>query len=237
MSPRDITFTKETVLQAGVAVVREAGWAGLTARKIASRLKASVAPVYSAFGSMPELERALLREAKRRLNDRTIQPYSEVPFLNIGVGIVTFARDEAHLFGALFHTRHSYSDVLKEFDASILGRMKQDPMLRLLSDESLRRLLDNIWMYTLGLATSIVYGQAEDVSDEKIIRSLRNAGNMMIFAEVAGIADCETPENDREWTRILKEKKIKPPQPESSWGQHQQKERKQRTRTPEKEES
>jgi AcrR family transcriptional regulator len=216
MSPRETTFTRETVLQAGVAVVREAGWTGLTARKIARRLKASVAPVYSAFGSMPELERAILREARCRLSDRTIQSYSEVPFLNIGVGIVTFARDEAHLFSALFHTRHSYSDILKEFDASILDRMKQDPMLRLLPDESLRRLLDNIWMYTLGLATSIVYGQAEDVSTEHIIRSLRNAGNMMIFAEVAGIADCEAPENDRQWTRILKEKKIRLPQPEAA---------------------
>jgi len=213
MSPRDVTFTKETVLESAVSLVREKGWDSLTARGIAERLGASVAPVYSSFGSMEEIQKEVLEEARCRLNERTTRDYTEGSFLNIGVGVVTFARDEAHLFSALFHTRHQYPDVLERFDSSVIGRMKGDPMLRLLPDASLRRLLDNIWLYTLGLATSIVYGQLTDPSTEAIVRSLKSAGNMMIFAELAGIADCESESNEREWTRLLKEKNIVLPAP------------------------
>jgi len=213
MSPRETTFDKAAVLAAAVKIVRKKGWASLTARAIADELKASVAPVYSTFGSMEALEREILREARRLLNERTTVAYTDNAFLNIGVGIVVFAREENHLFGALFHTRHNHADIVQGVFASILERMKSDPMLRLLPDSSLERLLHFLGTYTLGLAASIVYGRGLDASTENIIALLKNAGNMMIFGEVSGIADCESPENDREWNRILREKNIVLPQP------------------------
>jgi AcrR family transcriptional regulator len=214
MCPRETTFDRETVLAAAVELVREKGWGGLTARAIADRLKASVAPVYSTFGSMEALEREILEEARRRLHERTTFAYTEGAFLNIGVGMVVFAREEGHLFTALFHTRHNHPDIVDDVLASILERMKADPMLKLLPDHSLERLLHYLGTYTLGLAASIVYGRREDPTTEGIIRHLKNAGNMMIFGEFSGIADCESAENEHEWTRILKEKNIALPEPE-----------------------
>lgn len=208
MSPREITFDREAVLKAAVSIVREEGWERLTARMVAKRLKASVAPVYSAFGSMEALEREVLEEARRLLNEKMAVRYTDGAFLNIGVGMVVFAREEAQLFGSLFHTRHNHPDIVDAIFASILARMKADPLLRLLSDSSLERLLHNIGMFTLGLAASIVYGRREDSSTENIIRQLNNAGNMMIHGEVAGIANAESPENQAVWERLLKEKNI-----------------------------
>jgi AcrR family transcriptional regulator len=214
MSPRKTTFNRETVLGAAVAIVHEEGWEHLTARKVAESLKASVAPVYSVFGSMEALEREVLQQARCLLNKKMEVPYTGEAFLNIGVGMVVFARDEAHLFSSLFHTRHNYPDIVDGIFASILASMKADPFLRLLSDESLKRLLHNLGLYTLGLATSIVYGQREDPSTENIIRQLNNAGNMMIHGEVTGIADADSPENQDVWTRLLKEKNIVLPEPQ-----------------------
>lgn len=208
MSPRETTFDKATVLAAGIELVREKGWESLTARAVANRLKASVAPVYSTFGSMEALEREILEEARRRLHDKTTVAYTDGPFLNIGVGMVVFAREEGQLFGALFHTRHNHPDIVDAVFASILERMKADPMLKLLPGHSLERLLHYLGAYTLGLAASIVYGRRVDPSTENIVRLLKNAGNMMIFGEIAGLADCESVENEREWTRILREKNI-----------------------------
>jgi hypothetical protein len=105
--------------------------------------------------------------------------------------MVVFARDEPNLFGSLFHTRHNHPDIVDSIFASILANMKADPFLRLLPDASLGRLLHNLGMFTLGLAASIVYGRREDPSAANIIRQLYNAGNMMIYAEVAGIADAD----------------------------------------------
>lgn len=208
MSPREMTFDKETVLAAAVEIIRKDGWKSLTARAVAERLKSSVAPVYSTFGSMEALEREVLEEARRRLHDRTAVPYTENSFLNIGVGVVVFAREEGHLFSALFHTRHNHPEIVAKVDASILERMKADPTLRILPDPSLERLLHYLGTYTFGLAASIVYGPREDPATENIIRLLKNAGNMMIFAEISGIADCESADNEREWARILEEKHI-----------------------------
>jgi AcrR family transcriptional regulator len=198
MSPRETTFDRGSVLEAAISVVRERGWGALTARSVAGRLKASVAPVYSAFGSMEALEREILEEARRRLDEKMAVPYTEGAFLNIGVGMAVFARDEAQLFSALFHTRHNYPDIVDAIFASILASMKADPLLRLLSEASLERLLQNLGMYTLGLATSIVYGRREDPSTENIIRQL---------------ADAESPESGKAWERLLKEKNIALPVP------------------------
>ncbi len=215
MSPRETTFDKSTVLAAVMSLIRDKGWARLTARNIAVRLGASVAPVYSTFGSMEALERAALQEARRILDEKMAVAYTEGAFLNIGVGMTVFARDDAHLFSALFHTHHNHPDIVEGIFASILRSMKADPLLRLLSDASLERLLHNLGMFTLGLATSIVYRREGDSSTENIIRELRNAGNMMIHGELSGLADSESPENDREWARLLKKMNIVLPKPES----------------------
>jgi len=208
MSPRETSFTRDAVLQAAIGLVREEGWQTLTARAVAKRLGASVAPVYSTFGSMEALEREILLEARRRLEKAMATSYTPQAFLNIGVGMVVFAREEAQLFGALFNTPHSHSDIVDAIFASILESMKDDAMLRLLPDASLERLLHNLGMYTLGLAASIVYGRREDPSTANIVRQLRNAGNMMIHGELSGLAEAESPESDREWQRILEEKHI-----------------------------
>ena len=33
-------------------------------------------------------------------------------------------------------------------------------------------------------------------------------GNIVMFAEVSGIADFDSPENKQEWSRVIKEKKM-----------------------------
>lgn len=208
MTPREMSFDRETVLAAAVELVREKGWKSLTARAVAERLKSSVAPVYSTFGSMEGIEREVLEEARRRLHERTSVPYTDNAFLNIGVGVVVFAREEGHLFRALFHTRHNHPEIVAKVNASFLERMKDDPALRLLPDPSLERLLHYLGTYTFGLAALIVYGHQQDPSTEIIIRLLRNAGNMMIFGEFSGLADDESPDSLREWSRILMEKNI-----------------------------
>ena len=208
MTPREITFNHQTVLDGAFNLVRQEGMEHLSARKVAEHLQSSVAPVYSAFGSMIQLSREVLARARDLMDKQTRQHFTEIPFLNIGVGLVVFARDEANLFRALFHSRHIHQDLLKNFHDSIIRRMKQDPMLSPLPEESLRRLLANIELYTLGLADAIIYGQIQNNSTENIIQLIKNIGNVLIFSEVSGIIECESPESKQEWQRILKEKNI-----------------------------
>lgn len=215
MSPKQVTFTRPAVLSAALELIRQHGWESLSARGLAQKLKSSVAPVYSAFGSMAALQRQVLLEARRLLDATVAVSYTDMPFLNIGVGVVAFARQEPNLFRALFLQRHGQPDILRAFHDSILKHMSQDAMLKLLSEASRRRLLENIWLYTLGLANSIIFDQIKHVSTEKIIRLLKDAGNVLIYAEAAGIMPCNSPENEAAWLRLMREKNIVSPSVEA----------------------
>ena len=211
MTPKKTIFDRGAVLQAALDIIRRHGWDALTARAVAGRLGASVAPVYSAFGSMESLSREALMEIRRLLEEYTARSYSELPFLNIGAGIVSFARDEPMFFQALFQSRHRFQDLVDQVNSSILSWMKTDANLGLLPDASRERLYDNIGFYTMGLAAAVAAGRVADASAENIVRLLKNMGNIVMFAEVSGIADCDSPENKREWTRLMKEKNIPAP--------------------------
>jgi AcrR family transcriptional regulator len=211
MAPKETTFTRDTVIRAALDVVRRHGWDALTARSVAKQLGASVAPVYSAFGSMESLLQETLKRIRRLLQEYTSRVYSESAFLNIGAGIISFARDEPLLYQALFQSRHGFQDVVEGVNASILSWMKADAQLGLLTDASRERLYDNIGYYTMGLAAAVAAGRLADASKNNIVRLLKNMGNIVMFAEVSGIADSDSPESEREWVRILAEKKIRPP--------------------------
>jgi AcrR family transcriptional regulator len=212
--PKKTVFDRGAVLRAALDVVRRHGWDALTARAVAGRLGASVAPVYSAFGSMESLFREALKEIRGLLEKYTAGSHSEIPFLNIGAGMVLFARDEPMFFQALFQRRHRFQDLVGEVDSSILSWMRSDAGLGLLSDASRRRLYDNIGFYTMGLAAAAAAGRLPDASAGNIVRLLKNMGNIVMFAEVSGIADFDSPENRREWTRLMKEKNMPVSAPE-----------------------
>jgi hypothetical protein len=206
MAPRATMFSQETVRAAALALVRRQGWESLTARSVAGELHASVAPVYSACGSMEELQRLVLLDIRAELEAYSREPLSPMPFLNIGVGIVRYARDRANSFRALFHARHGQRDIQLAFHRTVLECMQADPQLGMLPEHSLLRLKDNIWLYTLGLATAIIAGIVAETGDEDILRRLKNAGNVLIYAEVAGLSDAESPASEQRWLTLLAEK-------------------------------
>ncbi len=216
MAPKAVTFNTEAVLMASLEVVRRQGWDALTARSVAGRLGTSVAPVYSAFGSMENLLRETLIKIRGLLQDYTSKSYSEFPFLNVGAGIVSFARDMPFFFQALFQKRHEFQDVVEDVNTTILSWMKNDAQLGLLSDVARGRLYDSIGFYTMGLAAAVAAGRVADVSEENIVRRLKNIGNALMFAEVSGSSDAESPEGKKEWSRLLKEKKISLPKSEKA---------------------
>jgi AcrR family transcriptional regulator len=208
MCPKHLTFDNHSVLQAAIDVVRQAGLEALSARSVAKHLKSSVAPVYYSFRSMERLKEGVLDEARRLLEERAGQSYTDIRFLNIGVGVVLFGRDEGQLFRALFLYQGEDEGISSAFFASARTRMKEDTLLRRLPELSLKQLWDSFWFYAMGLAMGVIFGQMLDKTDENIVRLLKNTANTLIFASVAGIADSESAENAREWSRLLLEKRI-----------------------------
>lgn len=208
MCPKHLKFDNHALLQAAIDVVRQDGLGALSARNVAKYLKSSVAPVYYSFRSMESLQGGVLDEARRLLEERAGQSYTDIRFLNIGIGVVVFARDEGQLFRALILSQGGIQSISSDFFVLARTHMREDTLLRRLPDPLLKQLWESFWFFTMGLAMEVNFGQVLDQTDENIVRLLKNTTNTVIFAQFAGIADSESAENARQWSRLLLEKKI-----------------------------
>lgn len=186
MSPRKVAFDHERVVEAGLRCLRAAGLDGLTARAVAAELGTSVGPIYRACGSMEALEQAVLERAVNILEAYTRRPYTPMPFRNVGVGVVVFAREEPRLYRTLFVERHHCPVVIGAFCREIAGVLAADPALGTLPETRREALLQDLWVYSHGLAMSILAGLTDDSSDEAINRRIGRVGFVLITAAFDG---------------------------------------------------
>jgi AcrR family transcriptional regulator len=175
VAPRTI-FSSEAVVEAGFQVLRQKGLKGLTARNLGRKLKASPMPVYSSFGSMRKVENAVIEKVKDLLLEHTSRPYTDLVFLNMGVGIAIFAREEPALYRAMFLERNDFKNLIEDLLTALCERLLEDEKFRDMPRKNRMAMLQKMWVYTHGLAALICVGVMEDTSDAFIISSLRGVG-------------------------------------------------------------
>ncbi len=181
---RSVAFSKELIAAAAFALVRQEGLPALTARAVARRIGCSVAPVYTTFGSMNELRRNVLEATARTLEATAARVYDGDPMLNLGVGLAVFARDEPKLSLAIHQAGGFRFELRSRFRALLADRLRAEPATRRLPPAAVDRLCDRMWVFTIGVAMSLTYGQAIDASTEGIRESLASAAAALSDAEV-----------------------------------------------------
>lgn len=182
MSPPQTQFSREDVLRAAFEVARTEGLKELSARKIAERLGSSTAPVYSTFSSMADLEREVIIMARDLLIEYTRGEYTKQIFLNMGMGLAIFSREQKPLFRALFLEEAGYQEIIEEFGERMQEQMKLDRAYKHLTDEVRQHLLHKMWLFTHGLASLICVGVTHDDSNEFIQNILMEVGSEIIGA-------------------------------------------------------
>lgn len=155
MPPRK-QFSQDQVVEAALAVAQEVGLDGLTARRVAERLGASVAPIYVNFADVDELKHAVVRRladvGRRMLETRR----SDNRFLDIAAVSLHFANEYPHVFRDLVLNENTY---LTTFNAHI-GSALQETMAE---DESLgafdpalrEEILFKMRIFQLGLSVMV----------------------------------------------------------------------------------
>ncbi len=187
--PPKVKYAREDVIRAALEVVEEHGLRELTARRVASRLGSSTAPVYKHFVTMEELALAVIRETQKMLLDYTSRPYTERVFLNMGTGVALFACEHSQLYRALLLEGDSYGDVVHEF-LNILGsELTKDTRFTMLTDAERQGLLQKMWTFTHGLASLICVRLIKDCDQEYIIKTLMDVGADVIGATLARHGD------------------------------------------------
>lgn len=173
-------FTPEDVIDAALAVVREQGITQLSARRVAQRLGASTAPVYSNFASMEELGGAVRRAVAAMVLAETEVPRSGEPFLDMGVGVLEFARREPALYDAVFGSAGDGEDTGRLVMQTLLDRMSKVDSLAALAPVERLILLRKMAIFTHGLAVQVTAGRADAVSWDEVLTLLAEAGRAMV---------------------------------------------------------
>lgn len=114
MPPRK-KFSESEIITAAFELVRESGLESLTARAIANRLQASTMPIYSYMKNMELLlKRIFVMTLDRYIAYLAGQQTGNI-MIDIPLGEMMFAKEEKHLFRALFLNEKLYSFRNKAF--------------------------------------------------------------------------------------------------------------------------
>jgi AcrR family transcriptional regulator len=180
--PPAISFSQDAILNEAFEIVRKEGLQVLTARKIARNLGCSTQPVYSAFGSMQKLQKAVLQKARAYAINYLLQGQQEGEvFLSMGMQYFRFAREEKVLFRLLFLVEEMALTLekMREMAAPLIERMKQDTFLQSLSEDQLKRIGRDMWIYTHGLVALMYESELPD-AEEYVRAQLYQMGRTVI---------------------------------------------------------
>ncbi len=103
--PPKIKFTREEILNAAFAIAKDSGIGAITVRGIASKLKCSTCPIFTAFNNIDEVKVCVVKMANELYlsylcSDDLVKKYPK--YKAIGMGYIKFAKQEPQLFKMLF---------------------------------------------------------------------------------------------------------------------------------------
>ena len=119
--PPKVKITKDEIVAATLALLRQEGEAAMNARSIASALGCSTQPVFSNFASMDELQYAVLDAAYEFYHGflmREVASGAYPPYKAYGMAYIRFAREEKQLFKVLFMCDRKGRELLPSADFS-----------------------------------------------------------------------------------------------------------------------
>lgn len=180
--PKKIIFSKDEIINTAFDIFKQEGMIGISARKIATKLGCSTAPIYISFSNIDELKKVLLDNSLNILLSYTEKEYTNDIFLNIGLGMLAFTKEYGIIYKSLFIESNEYKYILDEFNKKNLTRMKKEKTVKILDEEDMKYILNKLTIFTHGLASLICAGLLEDTSIENLTKELLEAGGDVIGA-------------------------------------------------------
>ena len=180
--PKPTVFTKEQILDAAFAIFKEEGIGNISARKLAARMGSSTAPIYTSFKNIEDIQTLLLERALSLLLEYTEKEYTVNIFLNIGVGMLEFARDYKILYRTLFMESSEHQYILQEFFQKSLLQMEKEKTLKIFNEKELTDILRKMEIFTHGMAAFLCAGMLEDESRDFFVHTLNETGAEVISA-------------------------------------------------------
>ena len=182
--PPKTRITRDMIIDAAVAVVRESGFEKINARTVSQQLHCSTQPVMYHFATIDSLKRAAYAQADHLHSEYMMTiPAGQDPVLGIGLNYIRFAVEEPQLFRFLFQSGYAEENSLLEMIDSeelipILAAMQEGAGL---SMEKTKEVFLTVALFAHGYA-SIIANNALEYDEKLIACHLERAWNGAFLA-------------------------------------------------------
>lgn len=178
-------ITKELISDIAFNLVRARGYEQLVVKNIADEIGCSVQPIYSYFGNMEELRKAVLDAAMKFYSEFIYSRVDQDCILeSMARANVAFAKYETNLFKLLFLQKlnglNSFNDIYEWMGDKQATKQLAEKLL--LSEEKVSEIYVMLIIFTHGVATMIATGGA-DISDDESAAMLEKAYKAFVKAQ------------------------------------------------------
>lgn len=184
--PKQQRITRESIIDAALAIVRKDGGSSLNARSVASSLQCSTQPIFSNFASMEELKQSVIDRAleiyEGYINDE-ISAAKYPPYKASGMGYIRFASHEHELFKLLYMRDRRGEDTAKadEYFKSSVSAL-EDKMN--FTHSAAERMHAEMWIFVHGIATMAATSYLE--WDEETVSLMMSDVYSAMIAKIKG---------------------------------------------------
>lgn len=154
--PPKVKYPRELILSAALEIAREKGLDAVVTKEVSKRMGTTVAPIYTAFQNIEELQQAVMAAAVEKLREYLNAAVSYSPeFKKAGMQMIRFATEEPKLFQMIFMREKKDPTDLK----SLLENLTVDigPYLDMIQkDYSISRdnayqLFSQVWLHSYSI--------------------------------------------------------------------------------------
>ena len=182
--PPKAKFSRDEIVGAALAIVRDGGIQTLTARALGERLGSSARPVFTVFRNMEEVQDAVYGAAKALYKEYIERGLRETSaFGGVGRQYILFAIEEPKLFQLLFMAEQEHipglGEVLMLIDESYDKILSSVETGYGLTGDSAKKLYRHMWIYSHGIASLCATGMCH-FSGEEINRMMAEVCRSLI---------------------------------------------------------
>ncbi len=166
---RKESITIDMILDTAFGMVKTDGIENVTARKVAAAAGCSTQPIFRVYKNMEELQRAVYEKSITYFLDyyKAFEKKSNVPFTNLGLAYITFAREEKNYFKLLFlggfSGGKSMYELLNGEDGNVV---KEINLARTMGCSNPGHMFMKMWIFIHGAACMTLSGDF-DLTDEE----------------------------------------------------------------------
>ena len=167
--PRSAFFSKETITEAGLEIVRRQGISALTARALGKQLGCSLSPIFTVFKDMDEIHISVRHAAANLFADYVKDVLDYQPaFKEYGMRLIRFAKQEQNVFQLFLERGNSLLDNAPVMALKCLDEIRESYRL---TGEQVLILYRQLWAFTCGIAV-LAMQSPEEYPEEMISRMI-----------------------------------------------------------------